>query len=192
VVEFYAASFIARATDLVATRFYEQAQTRWRHGWRFVLLFLSQIDPYRYTKSFALPDVERLMRQLDIGQGGDEQADIHSVTSKLLGGTRIVCNDGRFWGTRQDEEPELLRESYYGHRVNVSIAYSVILVRELSDVSQPKGVETLHDWDYLASSPILDQIHDEVAKRVVDLVGFHRLLQGQIHNADRRADLIDI
>lgn len=56
-LEYYAAAFIKHSNDDVAKLFYEEAQRPQTH-WYDVINFLSNIDPYRFSKFFALPQIE--------------------------------------------------------------------------------------------------------------------------------------
>ena len=58
-MEYYAAAFIRHSTDEVAEMFYKAAGENQR-AWREVVRFLSSIDSYRYSKEFALPQIEIL------------------------------------------------------------------------------------------------------------------------------------
>lgn len=56
-MEYYAAAFIKHSTDEVAELFYKEASKSHRQ-WHEVIGFLSSIDPYRFSKNFALPQIE--------------------------------------------------------------------------------------------------------------------------------------
>lgn len=56
-LEYYAAAFIKHSNDDVAKLFYEEAQKP-QTQWSDVINFLSKIDPYRFSKFFALPQIE--------------------------------------------------------------------------------------------------------------------------------------
>lgn len=56
-LEYYAAAFIKHSNDDVAKLFYEEAQKP-QTNWDDVINFLSNIDPYRFSKFFALPQIE--------------------------------------------------------------------------------------------------------------------------------------
>lgn len=56
-MEYYAAAFIRHSTDEVAEMFYKAAGENQR-AWREVVRFLSSIDSYRYSKEFAIPQIE--------------------------------------------------------------------------------------------------------------------------------------
>lgn len=55
VLEYYAAAFIKHSTDEVAKLFYKAANDSPR-TWSEVVRFLADIDPYRYSKDFALAE----------------------------------------------------------------------------------------------------------------------------------------
>lgn len=55
VLEYYASAFIKHSTDEVALLFYQAANNAPR-AWSEVIRFLADIDPYRYSKDFALSE----------------------------------------------------------------------------------------------------------------------------------------
>ena len=57
VLEYYASAFIKHSTDEVAVLFYNAANDSPR-TWSEVIRFLADIDPYRYSKDFALAEFE--------------------------------------------------------------------------------------------------------------------------------------
>ena len=59
VLEYYAAAFIKHSTDEVAKLFYQAADEAPR-VWTEVIRFLSDIDPYRYSKDFALDQLGKI------------------------------------------------------------------------------------------------------------------------------------
>jgi len=61
-LEYYAAAFIKHSTDDVAKLFYEAAAENYR-PWEEVLRFLSDIDPYRYSKEFALGQISNIRNE---------------------------------------------------------------------------------------------------------------------------------
>lgn len=61
-MEYYAAAFIKHSTDEVAELFYEEAKAY--NLWNAVLVFLASIDPYRFSKNYALPQIEQAHNQL--------------------------------------------------------------------------------------------------------------------------------
>lgn len=62
VLEYYAAAFIKHSTDEVAQLFYQAAEQDFR-PWQEVLRFLSDIDPYRYSKEFALNQLAKIREE---------------------------------------------------------------------------------------------------------------------------------
>jgi hypothetical protein len=68
--EFFAASFIRRANDSFAKRFYELQRHTVRR-WIQEQSFLIQIDPYRYAKYFFMPEIESVEKYCDISFAGD-------------------------------------------------------------------------------------------------------------------------
>lgn len=58
VQEYYTAAYVKHRPDPVAKKFYEQIIPQGPYGsWQQELLFLSEVDKYRYTKHFLLPYV---------------------------------------------------------------------------------------------------------------------------------------
>jgi hypothetical protein len=61
IMEYYAASFIKNSADEVAAMFYAAVVPSSRY-WREVLSFLREIDTFRYSKDFAIPEAEFIRR----------------------------------------------------------------------------------------------------------------------------------
>lgn len=59
VLEYYAAAFIKHSTDEVARLFYQVADQNYR-TWQEVIRFLADIDPYRYSKEFAVDQLAKI------------------------------------------------------------------------------------------------------------------------------------
>lgn len=57
--EFFAASFVRRANDAFATRYYA-TQRQLPVAWRQENAFLMQIDPYRFGRNFFLPEIRAI------------------------------------------------------------------------------------------------------------------------------------
>jgi hypothetical protein len=57
--EFFAASFVRRANDAFAQRFYE-LQRNSRRTWTQEHIFLAQIDAYRFAKHYFMPEISAL------------------------------------------------------------------------------------------------------------------------------------
>ena len=55
IMEYYAASFIKHSADEVASMFYAEVVTDSRYWWE-VLSFLREIDTFRYSRDFAIPE----------------------------------------------------------------------------------------------------------------------------------------
>lgn len=58
IAEYHAAAFVKNSDDAFAKRFYDEASTSWSH-WQECLRFLLNIDPYRFSKYFALENLKR-------------------------------------------------------------------------------------------------------------------------------------
>lgn len=57
IMEYYAAAFIKHSADEVASMFYAEVISDSRTWWE-VLSFLKDIDPYRFSKNFVIPEAE--------------------------------------------------------------------------------------------------------------------------------------
>jgi hypothetical protein len=80
VAEFYAASFVQRSGNDFAIDFYNQiVKESLQQQWAGELNFLVQIDPYRASKYFILPQAEHLLKFVGVS---DSPSDI--LTSKYL------------------------------------------------------------------------------------------------------------
>lgn len=66
VAEFHAASFIAHASEENAHRFYEGVRKSKWNKWRQELVFLSQIDRYRYLRYFFVPSAQEALVSIGV------------------------------------------------------------------------------------------------------------------------------
>jgi hypothetical protein len=73
VVEFHAASFIQRSADEAAQKFYYALQEIKWFTWRQELLFLSELDRYRYLKYFLVPSMRRGLLQFGVDPDNDSE-----------------------------------------------------------------------------------------------------------------------
>lgn len=75
VAEFHAAAFVRHSTDDIAARFYEtlRSNQRW-NGWRQELRFLQEIDPVRFARYFATPELTALRDKLAIARNTSGKA----------------------------------------------------------------------------------------------------------------------
>lgn len=98
VLEYYAAAFIKHSTDEVAKLFYQAADETPRI-WIEVIRFLSDIDPYRYSKDFALDQLIKLRTEF-INPLSDKKDSslLKSIQSihPLFGVSYGRTGDGRF------------------------------------------------------------------------------------------------
>jgi hypothetical protein len=62
VLEYYASAFIKHSTDEVALLFYNAANNSPR-TWSEVIRFLSDIDPYRYSRDFAISELNLVRKE---------------------------------------------------------------------------------------------------------------------------------
>lgn len=60
IAEFHAAAFIKSCDDNFAEIFYKEAAGGWQ-AWNECLSFLRSIDPFRFAKLFAIPNIERAL-----------------------------------------------------------------------------------------------------------------------------------
>jgi len=60
IAEYHAAAFIKSCDDRFAERFYSEAASNWQ-PWSECLSFLKSIDPYRFAKLFAVPNIEKCL-----------------------------------------------------------------------------------------------------------------------------------
>lgn len=58
IAEYHASAFIKSSDDNFATRFYAEAASNWQH-WQECLNFLKSIDPYRFSKYFAIVNISK-------------------------------------------------------------------------------------------------------------------------------------
>lgn len=65
IAEYHAAAFVRSSDDTFAKRFYDEASRSWSH-WQESLRFLKNIDPYRFSKFFALQNLKNAMPVFEI------------------------------------------------------------------------------------------------------------------------------
>jgi hypothetical protein len=82
VAEFHAACFILRASDEIAASFYSKLVGGKWQKWRQELVFLSQIDRYRYLRHFYVPTLKKTLS--DFGVDGDVAHQIGEVSVDLV------------------------------------------------------------------------------------------------------------
>jgi hypothetical protein len=63
VLEYYAAAFIKHSSDEVAKLFYQAVDDNYR-TWQEVIRFLADIDPYRYSKEYAINELKNIRSEL--------------------------------------------------------------------------------------------------------------------------------
>ncbi len=66
VLEFHAASFVRHSHNDMAVKFYAKLQAGAWRNWHQELVFLSQIDTYRFTKYFLIPSLHDTFKELAV------------------------------------------------------------------------------------------------------------------------------
>jgi len=84
VQEYHAAAFIASRPDDIARKFYEAMSARWME-WREEIFFLEQLDRYRCTSWFVLPQLEALLGYDGLAYRQPTVSDVE----RIFGGYRI-------------------------------------------------------------------------------------------------------
>lgn len=93
VLEFYAASFVRNLHEDLAIKFYSQLSKQNSinaYKWQQVLQFLSQIDKYRYTKHFAIPDISKRLHELGIEPPYNKILNGEQVAAKAFSGVGVA------------------------------------------------------------------------------------------------------
>jgi hypothetical protein len=98
VLEYYAAAFIRHSTDEVATLFYQMAPDA-INTWREVIRFLRDIDPYRFSKEFALPELTAIRTEF-VNELKDRK------DAKLIAAIRRLHPHFRVTYTRMSEDSD--------------------------------------------------------------------------------------
>lgn len=106
IMEYYAASFIKRSADEVAAMFYAEVVPDSRYWWE-VLSFLREIDTFRYSRDFAIPE-SKIIR---VNYFEDE----NQRTNKSLINILAKCHPGLCLTlTPSDENTQTLKVFSYG------------------------------------------------------------------------------
>jgi|GEM_PF-967202 len=93
IMEYYAAAFIKHSSDEVAALFYSEVVENSRSWWE-VLSFLKDIDPYRYSRDFSIPEADFVKKLLVEGREKRTDLDMISLLNRIHPGLCIDYGGG--------------------------------------------------------------------------------------------------
>ena len=106
IMEYYAASFIKHSADEVAAMFYTEVVPDSRYWWE-VLSFLREIDTFRYSRDFAIPESKIIRSNYFDGE--------NQRTNKTLINILAKCHPGLCLNLApSDENKQVLKVYSYG------------------------------------------------------------------------------
>ncbi len=81
IMEYYAASFIKHSADEFAAIFYENVRGNYKQ-WSEVLVFLKEIDPYRYSREYIMYEAPPILNEVSILLENKNEFDLLSFINK--------------------------------------------------------------------------------------------------------------
>ncbi|MCW1915604.1 NACHT domain-containing protein [Luteolibacter sp. GHJ8] len=171
VQEYHAALCIKNHPDKNAVKFYETMAVKW-HAWRQELIFLSQIDRYRFEKYFRVPSFTALLLEKGskVGQNkfatkffGDDILTIDKETRRL---------DSYTWESSKHYPINNMTESNYITEL-INLDYSSVDINKSRDSSGTYRFK------------LKDLLQDiSVGSKISDLISIiHRELESQLNEA---------
>lgn len=106
IMEYYAASFIKHSADEVAAMFYADVVPDSRYWWE-VLAFLREIDAFRYSREFTIPEGELIRLNYFENENKRENKFLINILTKCYPGLCINL-------TPSDEDKQVLKVFAYG------------------------------------------------------------------------------
>lgn len=88
IAEYYAAAFVKNADDTFAIRFYTEAAKDHRK-WQECLNFLGSIDPFRFSKYFALPELEKILPVVKALRGVSTSRELNKTLPSIMSKARV-------------------------------------------------------------------------------------------------------
>lgn len=165
VQEYFSASFICKRPDNAVHRFYNALRERHRWGgWNQELVFLAQIDRYRYLKYFYLPDAYDSLKNL-----GVELPDLNASFSEskileiLAEATVEIDSDTIFsFGVATPGDRKYRALTHLTSGILENLAYTSLHEREAEIIAKFGPNESFADKDQFIYTTIkvLDIIHE--------------------------------
>lgn len=97
IMEYHAASFIKNSSDDVARKFYNRAQIDY-NSWDTVLVFLSNIDEFRYGREYVLEAYPTLLAEIRAVLKSKDQAALLSFILSVYPDLSFIMRENAFAG----------------------------------------------------------------------------------------------
>ncbi len=206
VQEYHTASFIKQQPDAVANKFYGSLVGRW-DSWTQVLVFLHDIDRYRFVKWFELPELGCFLALSE--RGAPPGTFNRSQATEYLDGFELVLVDeddgdalrAKGWQHRRGLWPHgtYTRERDAGWDVfnlckaNLNRVVAAIAQERITLRSPWRGDEHLVALEDLLRIPVLGRdILRRIRLHCKDVVKRMRSLEHYIALVERRQDVVEI
>lgn len=139
-LEYYAAAFIKHSTDEVAELFYAEASKNHRQ-WNEVIAFLSNIDPYRFSKNFAIPQLEIAYNKYITPLNTKEKKELLKIITKESKSACIYFKDSDDTFSIAGFYAIVRQVSYYTNEINAQIVKC--LIREMPRIIPKEKLEEI-------------------------------------------------
>lgn len=138
VLEYYAAAYIKHCTEGVAEFFYEEAVDNFK-TWREVLIFLSNIDPYRFSKHYAPREIDAIENEFIVPL---KKMDDRVLLEKLLDVQPSFCTS---YDSLKESSRKIYSPSMYGPIEPPPRLYYGLLDSLLVDAAKEQTPDTIEE-----------------------------------------------
>lgn len=205
VQEYHAASFIRHCPDEMAITFYAKLQegSHW-HSWRQELTFLSQIDKYRFTKYFRLPQLAATLKRFGVERNGPktelDDSDINTIFKNSLFAFKqsekgFVIVSGTLGQAMDYVLSDLELECF--HQFWLKLSSTQIFPLEIADLLEEikSGSETLHKVKipaFITGTQTTRKMHAAVNKVFGELLTYRDGAEAFIAREEGKKALLDL
>jgi len=178
VQEYHAASFIRHCTDDMATKFYDKLIAGAWVNWRQELVFLAQIDKYRFAKHFRMSLIERVLTTYQLSKDSTNSQLAVSLLEKVLS----PCN----LSFQKVDDGFQIGVGYLGHHDDyimseVELAVFGDIFRYLGERSNKIGPELEPHLQPVKSGPNTE--YQISIKKFSDALGMENQVLGYVNKA---------
>lgn len=171
VLEFFAASFIRGLNNEAAHSFYNQVSDSFWRIWSQVLDFLAQIDPYRYTTWYAIPNIIRVLKSLNVDMKSGEMLDAEESFFNVIGKLMVTHQQEGSFGVSKPGMPNKFQSNIDGKifRKLFSGDYGSELIEKIGKKSS---------GNFVSEVSLEDFMHDGVPQVVISEL---KILVAELH-----------
>lgn len=127
VQEFFAARYVLTRPDTVATKFYSAAVNGKWANWQQELLFLSRIDPYRSSRDFFIPSLQKILEDTRFDQPDFTETSDNIISKQI--GVRQKITQGPEDSTKRYFIYDNFSNKYYGSECFSEKMYAAMFKR---------------------------------------------------------------